>query len=100
MTDNEKVYICYMALTELYDRTLTSQRSPYDSTEAFVTDSYSRSLSNKHAITLSRKLHISQIRKTINSSLLYMSAQWYVDMYYRLRESNELDFIENYLENI
>ena len=36
MTDNEKIYIYYMAKTELYDRTLTNMRSPYDITEAFI----------------------------------------------------------------
>ena len=74
MTDNEKIYIYYMAKTELYDRTLTNMRSPYDSTEAFITDKFSRRLSNKYAITLSQKLHIGRIKKTINPSLLYMSA--------------------------
>lgn len=100
MTDNEKIYIYYMAKTELYDRTLTTKRSPYDSTEAFITDKVLRRLSNKYAITLSNKLNIGYIKKTINPSLLYMSAQWYIDVFNNLYENNELDFIEKYLENI
>ena len=100
MTDNEKIYIYYMAKTELYDRTLTIMRSPYDSTEAFITDKFSRRLSNKYAITLSQKLHIGRIKKTIHPSLLHMSAQWYIDVFNNLCENNELDFIEKYLENI
>ena len=100
MTDNEKIYIYYMAKTELYDRTLTNMRSPYDSTEAFITGRFSRRLSNKYAITLSQKLHIGRIKRTINPSLLYMSAQWYIDVFNDLYENNELDFIENYLANI
>ena len=100
MTDNEKIYIYYIAKTELYDRTLTNLRSPYDSTEAFITDNFSRRLSNKYAITLSQKLHIGRIKKIINPSLLYMSAQWYIDVFNNLYENNELDFIEKYLENI
>ena len=100
MTDNEKIYIYYMAKTELYDMTLTIMRSPYDNTEAFITDKFSRRLSNKYAITLSQKLHIGRIKKTINPSLLYMSAQWYIDVFNNLYENNELDFIEKYLENI
>ena len=100
MTDNEKIYIYYMAKTELYDRALTIMRSPYDSTEAFITDKFSRRLSNKYAITLSQKLHIGSIKKTIHPSLLHMSAQWYIDVFNNLYENNELDFIEKYLENI
>lgn len=32
-------FVCfYMAMTELYDRSLTDDRSPYDKTEAFITE--------------------------------------------------------------
>ena len=72
MTDNEKIYIYYMAKTELYDRTLTNMRSPYDSTEAFITDKFSIRLSNKYAITLSQKLHIGHI-KNIGWRLSYFN---------------------------
>ena len=100
MTDNEKIYIYYIAKTELYDRKLTTMRSSYDNTEAFITDKFLRRLSYKYAITLSQKLHIRRIKKTIHPSLLHMSAQWYIDAFNNLCENNELDFIEKYLENI
>lgn len=84
----------------MYDRTLAIKRSQYDNTEAFIIDKFSRRLSNKYAITLSQKLHIGRIKKTIHPSLLHMSAQWYIDVFDNLYENNELDFIEKYLENV
>ena len=89
-----------MAKTELYDTTLTIMRSPYDNTEAFITDKFLRRLSYKYAITLSQKLHIRRIKQTIHPSLLHMYAKWYIDVFNNLNENNELDFIEKYLENI
>ena len=40
--------VLYNASTELYDRTLTDMRSPYDPTEAFIYGRY-KSLSNANA---------------------------------------------------
>ena len=77
MTDNEKIYIYYMAKTELYDRTLTIMRSPYDSTEAFITDKFSRRLSNKYAITLSQKLHITYKENNSSESITYVCSMVY-----------------------
>lgn len=46
----------YMAKTELYDRTLTSCRSPWDDTEAFIHQPYIRRLSMSYAANLRRYL--------------------------------------------
>lgn len=47
-----KVRCYYNAQTELYDRTLTDEREPWDNTSAFIHNGYIRKLSNEYAIYL------------------------------------------------
>ncbi len=42
----------YMAKTELYDRSLTNCRSPWDKTEAFLNNPHVKRLSNEYAAQL------------------------------------------------
>ena len=49
-----KVRCYYNAKTELYDRTLTDEREPWDNTSAFIHNGYIRKLSNEYAIYLYR----------------------------------------------
>lgn len=48
-----QVHCLYGAKTELYDRTLTDIRSPFDITEAFIIDEPAKTLSNLY----SKRLH-------------------------------------------
>lgn len=93
MTINE-IYLMaceYMAKTELYDRSLTYCRSPWDKTEAFLDNPHVRRLSNEYAAQL-RKYYSEIcggtwqfIHNEIHKHTKY-SAQMWIDEYYRLRE--------------
>jgi len=79
-------YACmYMAKTEMFDRTLTDLRSPFDKTEAYVIDHASNNLSNRYASMLRKELPISlmDLRKTIRKHRSYNAQQW-IDEYKRL----------------
>lgn len=82
----------YMAKTELYDRSLTDCRSPWDETEAFIDcNPRVRRLSIEYAAQLRR--YYSEIcggtwrfiHNEIHKHTEY-SAQMWIDEYYRLRE--------------
>ena len=87
-TEEYKAAVWYMAKTELYDRSLTDERSPYDPTEAFVIyPPYKRLASVSYASELRK-----QIREYVNWEYVHneikkrpkYSAQKWVDEYYRL----------------
>lgn len=94
---NEYYYLAceYMARTELYDRTLTNERSPFDSSSAFLSNGRLRNISNEYCIKL-RKYYteicggtFGFIKEEINKHTYY-SAQMWIDEYNRLkRESDE-----------
>lgn len=79
----------YMAKTELYDRTLTRQRSQHDPTEAFIVG-YARGLSNAFASNLRREMTKKynimsfELMEEINRHKSY-SAQMWIDEYERLQ---------------
>lgn len=50
-----QVHCLYGAKTELYDRTLTDMRSPFDITETFIIDEPAKTLSNLYAKNLYEK---------------------------------------------
>lgn len=88
----------YMAKTELYDRSLTDCRSPWDSTEAFLNRPYIKELSSGYAAQLRRyyrelcggtwqPIH-SEICKHTN-----YTAQMWIDEYNRVKESECNDSI-------
>ena len=100
-----KLCVYYHAKTELYDRTLTDLRSPYDPTEAYIQGS-ERSLSwayarkirqfiNEMAIGISEHIKSSGL----NANKHRYSAQDWIDEYNRLVENGEMNFIieEEYL---
>ena len=100
-----KVRCYYNAQTELYDRTLTDEREPWDNTSAFIHNGYIRKWSNEYAIYLYRfckrvliqELHTSFNHNTwtsINDNRY--KAQYWIDEYERLKSNGELDFIEKY----
>lgn len=100
-----KVRCYYNAKTELFDRSLTDEREPWDNTSAFVHNIYVRKLSNEYAIYLYRfckrvliqELHTSFNHNTwasINNNK-YKSQYW-IDEYERMKSNGELDFIEKY----
>ena len=90
--DEYYFYACeYMAKTELYDRSLTNCRSPWDKTEAFLDNPRVKRLSNEYAAQLRR--YYSEIcggtwqfiHNEIHKHTNY-SAQMWVNEYYRLKE--------------
>lgn len=82
----------YMAKTELYDRSLTNCRSPYDETEAFIDcNPRVRKFSNEYAAQL-RRYYNEQcggtwqfIHNEIHKHTKYTAQMW-IDEYYRLKE--------------
>ncbi len=84
----------YMAKTELYDRSLTNCRSPWDKTEAFLDNPRVKKLSNEYAAQL-RKYYSKIcggtwqfIHNEIHKHTEYTAQMW-IDEYYRLREEVE-----------
>ena len=99
--------LCYYhAKTELYDRSLTDMRSPYDKTEAYIGNMSVRSLSNKYAMSLYQQ--ISKIADHYNlkdyidkqdrfGNKMHYSAQGWIDTYNTLKEHGELDWINHWI---
>lgn len=95
-----------MVTTELFDRTLTNERSKYDKTEAFICNPAGRSLSNQHAVyrfknitkfaendlKIPHQIFIMNFRNQIKIN--HFSAQGWIDQYNFLCENSEMDFIE------
>lgn len=100
-----KLACYYMAITELFDRTLTDKRSKYDKTEAFICNGTDRSLSNQHAayrfkyitkfaendLKIPHQIFIKNFRNQIKIN--HLSAQGWIDQYNFLCENGEMDFI-------
>ena len=103
-----KLACIYQAKTELYDRTLTSRRSLYDPTEAFLDNGFVRSQSNKYARTLREtivefarlKLDIptDEFRKSFNQieKSYHYTAQGWIDVYNHFKENGEMEFFEKW----
>ena len=96
-----KLCVYYHAKTELYDRTLTDLRSPYDPTEAYIQDGIARSLSYANArkirqfvteVAIGIPQHIKSIG--LNANKYHYSAQDWIDEYNRLVENGEMDSID------
>lgn len=107
--DNDKQYlwykICvfYYAQSEMYDRTLSNLRSPYDPTEAWVEGSV-KSYSNAYALGtrnfveyICRRLGIDYRLSDFNR--YHYSAQKCIDEYDRLYAHGEMDFIHTYYKD-
>lgn len=100
-----KLCCLYHAKTELYDRTLTDLRSPYDPTEAYIIKPWVRNLSNQYAIRLRNQIidmaHdlnlpnyiIKHNMQTKPETRMYSAQRW-IDTYYFLKEQGEYDFLE------
>lgn len=84
--DNPYHIACeYMAKTELYDRTLTHKRSPYDHTEAYILTPWQRRFSTDYSrglITYYKSMGIDWgvIHKEILKHRGY-TAQYWIDEY-------------------
>lgn len=99
-----KLCVFYHAKTELYDRTLTDLRSPYDPTEAYIQGG-ERSLSWAYArklrqfvneMTVGTPEYIQHLN--LNANKYHYSAQDWIDIYNRLVADGEMDFIETEYE--
>lgn len=96
MSELYELVVTYMALTELYDRSLTNMRSPYDSTEAYIENPRLRKISNAYAIRLKEemkekmnlKYFWDDFKKIIHQNR-DKNAQWWVDEYNRLISKNK-----------
>ena len=96
-----KLRVYYHAQTELFDRTLTDLRSPYDPTEAYIQGreiglSYAnarkmRQFINGVAVALNIPEHITSAG--LNANKYHYSAQDWIDEYNRLVADGEMDFI-------
>ena len=81
----------YKAKTELYDRSLTNCRSPWDKTEAFLDSPRIKRISNEYAAQLRR--YYSEIcggtwrfiHNEIHKHPTYTAQMW-INEYYRLKE--------------
>ena len=99
-----KLCVYYHAKTELYDRTLTDLRSPYDPTEAYI-DGDIRKYSDAYAIkvrnfVLSIKKELGLFNHNLSDFNHYRySAQKWIDEYNSLTDAEEMDFI-NKFDNI
>lgn len=92
MSELYELVVTYMALTELYDRSLTNMRSPYDSTEAYVEHPTLRKMSNAYAIRLREEMNLKYFWddfKRITHQNIDKNAQWWVDEYNRLISKNK-----------
>lgn len=96
-----KLCVYYHAKTELYDRTLTDLRSPYDPTEAYIQGGIERSLSGVNARKIREFVNEAAIgipdyikSNDLNANKYRYSAQDWIDEYHRLVSDGEMDFIE------
>ena len=94
-----KLCVYYQANTELFDRTLTDLRSPYDPTEAYI-QGIERSFSYANARKIRRlvdevAIGISEHIKSmgLDAGKHHYSAQDWIDEYNRLVDAGEMDFI-------
>ena len=101
-----KLCVYYQANTELFDRTLTDLRSPYDPTEAYV-QGRERSLSNENANRIRRLVNEVAIgipahikSRGLNDGKYRYSAQDWIDEYNRLVDAGEMDFINELEQKI
>jgi hypothetical protein len=93
--DEYYFYACeYMAKTELYDRTLTNERSPFDSTSALLSNGRLRRISYEYCLKLRKYFTeicggtFGFIREEINKHGYYTAQMW-IDEYFRLKEIYE-----------
>ena len=103
-----KVRCYYNAQAELYDRTLTDEREPWDNTSAFIYNGYIRKLSNEYAIHLyrfcKRVLSLQDPHQNFDYNMWKSTnnnkykAQYWIDEYERLKSNGELDFIKKYIK--
>lgn len=104
-----KLCCLYHAKTELYDRTLTDLRSPYDQTEAFIDEPRLRSLSNQYSKKLRNQIldiayclnlpdYIINHNMRAEPGTKNYSAQGWIDRYYFLKEHGEYKFLKEYDE--
>lgn len=103
-------FVCfYQAMTELYDRGLTYERSPYDKTEAFISEKirgscelYSQNLYNCIREYIWRKTKVPfDIERWIKTRRQRYSAQGWIDLFEHFRKEKDkiiLDMIENIWE--
>lgn len=106
-TDIYFKFVCfYQAMTELYDRGLTDERSPYDKTEAFVSEKirgscevYSQNLYKCIREYIWRKTKVSfDIKRWRKEIRQRYSAQGWIDLFEHFRKEKDeiiLDMIEN-----
>lgn len=78
-----------MGLTEMYDRSLTDERSRFDNTEAFVANHHIYHLSQKYSCSVRKSIintyfvMWSDVQEEIKKHRRYSAQQW-VDEYERI----------------
>jgi hypothetical protein len=96
-----KLLCYYYALTELYDRTLTDLRSPYDETEAYIVESNIRHLSQHYASKVRNDIiYCGRLNKIPNEYIIFninrnYSAQKWIDEYNYFVNIGEYDKLFN-----
>ena len=88
-SDYYKLACLYMGLTEMYDRSLTDERSRFDNTEAFVGNQHIYHLSQVYSCYVRKSIintyfvMWSDVREEIKKHRCYSAQQW-VDEYERI----------------
>ena len=88
-SDYYKLACLYMGLTEMYDRSLTDERSRFDNTEAFVGNQHIYHLSQVYSCYVRKSIintyfvMWSDVREEIKKHCRYSAQQW-VDEYERI----------------
>lgn len=88
-SDYYKLACLYMGLTEMYDRSLTDERSRFDNTEAFVGNQHIYHLSQVYSCYVRKSIintyfvMWSDVREEIKKHRRYSAQQW-VDEYERI----------------
>lgn len=95
-----KLLCYYQAQTELYDRTLTNLRNPYDPTEAYIVQPRVRELSNQYAHRCRKMIEFIANCENIpfdmrKYSYRNYSAQMYIDEYERMDKLGEYELFTN-----
>lgn len=88
-SDYYKLACLYMGLTEMYDRSLTDERSRFDNTEAFVGNQHIYHLSQVYSCYVRKSIintyfvMWSDVREEIKKHRRYSAQQW-IDEYERI----------------
>jgi len=95
----------YHYKTEMYDRSLTDMRSPYDKSEAYIVNSHNKQLSNIYAFNMFKQIRkIAEIhnldgfidKTDIFGNKYCYSVNGWINNYEHFDSNGELEWIKKY----